>query len=100
MLDPKTYAAFMQAGKGYTLAPYTKGETAELWPSPDPKFDPFKEFGRLSKWYGYPAPPSPAATEAGSKYIVVDMFAKVAQGTSPQEAMQWAEGELKQVYHA
>ena len=100
MLDPKTYAGFMKAGKGYTLAPYTKGETSEMWPSPDPKFDPFKEFGRLSRWYGYPAGPSPAATEAGSKYIVVDMFAKVAQGTSPQDAMQWAEGELKQVYHA
>ena len=97
MLEPKTYGGYMKAGRGYTQAPYKKGET-ELWPGDDPKFDPFKQIGTLSKWYGYPAPPSPAAAESGSKYIMVDMFAKVAQGESPQSAMQWAEGELKQVY--
>ena len=98
VMSPKTYGPFMKVGgKGYTLAPYKKGE-GELWPSSDPKFDPFKKIGALSKWYGYPAPPSPAATESGSKYIVVDMFAKVAQGETPESAMTWAEGELKKVY--
>ncbi|GEM_PF-21682 len=97
LLDPKVYGGFMKAGKGYTQAPYKKGAT-ELWPSTDPKFDPFKQIGDLSKWYGYPAPPSPAAAQSGSKYIVVDMFAKVIQGETPQAAMQWAEGELKNVY--
>ena len=98
IMSPKTYGAFMKtAGKGYTLAPYKKGE-GELWPSSDARFDPFKKIGTLSKWYGYPAPPSPAATESGSKYIVVDMFAKVAQGDTPESAMSWAEGELKKVY--
>src|SRR5712691_1907051 len=65
---------------------------------PKGQFVPFKKIGGLSKWYGYPAPPSPAATESGSKYIVVDMFAKVAQGETPESAMSWAEGELKTVY--
>jgi multiple sugar transport system substrate-binding protein len=97
IMSPKTYGGFMKAGKGYTLAPYKKGE-GELWPSTDPKFDPFKKVGALTKWYGYPAPPSPAAAESGSKYIVVDMFAKVAQGETPESAMAWAEGELKKVY--
>ena len=97
IMSPKTYGGFMKAGKGYTLAPYKKGED-ELWPSTDPKFDPFKKVGTLTKWYGYPAPPSPAAAESGSKYILVDMFAKVAQGDTPESAMSWAEGELKKVY--
>jgi multiple sugar transport system substrate-binding protein len=97
IMSPNTYGGFMKAGKGYTLAPYKKGE-AELWPSSDPKLDLFKKIGSLSKWYGYPAPPSQAAAESGSKYIVVDMFAKVAQGDTPESAMSWAEGELKKVY--
>ena len=97
VMSPKTYGGFMKAGKGYTLAPYKKGE-GELWPSSDPKFDPFKKIGTLTKWYGYPAPPSPAAAESGSKYIVVDMFAKAAQGDTPESAMSWAEGELKKIY--
>jgi multiple sugar transport system substrate-binding protein len=97
IMSPKTYGGFMKAGSGYTLAPYKKGE-GDLWPSTDPKFDPFKKVGALTKWYGYPAPPSPAAAESGSKYIVVDMFAKVAQGETAESAMSWAEGELKKVY--
>mgnify|MGYP000521884898 CR=1 FL=1 len=99
LLDPKVYGEFMKQGKGYTQAPYKKGED-ELWPSTDPKFDPYKQIGNLSRWYGYPAPPSPQAAESGSKYIVVDMFAKVAQGESPQSAMQWAEAELKKIFGA
>ena len=97
IMSPKTYGGFMKAGSGYTLAPYKKGE-GDLWPSTDPKFDPFKKVGTLTKWYGYPAPPSQAAAESGSKYILVDMFAKVAQGETPESAMSWAEGELKKVY--
>ena len=97
IMSPKTFGDFMKAGKGYTLAPYKKGE-GELWPSNDPKLDLFKKIGSLSKWYGYPAAPSPAASESGSKYIIVDMFAKVAQGESAESAMSWAEGELKKVY--
>jgi multiple sugar transport system substrate-binding protein len=97
IMSPATYGSFMKAGSGYTLAPYKKGE-GELWPSTDPKLDPFKKVGSLSKWYGYPAPPSPAAAESGSKYIVVDMYAKVVQGDTPESAMSWAEGELKKIY--
>jgi multiple sugar transport system substrate-binding protein len=97
IMSPKNYSGFMKAGKGYTLAPYKKGE-GELWPATDPKFDPFKKIGAASKWYGYPAPPSQAAAESGSRYILVDMFAKVAQGDTPESAMSWAEGELKKVY--
>ncbi|TMD59539.1 MAG: extracellular solute-binding protein [Chloroflexi bacterium] len=97
IMAPKNYGSFMKAGKGYTLAPYKKGE-GDLWPSTDATFDPFRKIGTLTKWYGYPAPPSTAAAESGSKYILVDMFAKVAQGDTPESAMSWAEGELKRVY--
>lgn len=98
LMSPATFADFMKQGKGYTQAPYRKGETPEMWPTTDPKMEPYKQVGNLSKWYGYPAPPSPAATEVGSKYIIVDMFAKVVQGENPKAVMQWAEGELKRIH--
>ena len=33
-----------------------------------------------------------------SKYIIVDMYAKAVQGMSAEDAVKWAEGEVKKVY--
>ena len=43
-------------------------------------------------------PATAAATEAYSKYIIVDMYAKAVQGTKAEDAVKWAEGELKKIY--
>ena len=40
------------------------------------------------------------ATEAYSKYIIIDMYAKAIQGMPAEEAVKWAEGELKKIYGA
>jgi len=48
--------------------------------------------------FGFAGPPSAKASEAYSKYIVVDMYAKAIQGMSAEEAAKWAEGELKRIY--
>src|SRR3989442_430048 len=42
--------------------------------------------------------PTGKATEAFSKYIIVDMFAKAVQGLKAEDAVKWAEGELKKIY--
>jgi multiple sugar transport system substrate-binding protein len=47
---------------------------------------------------GFAGPPNAKATEAYSKYVVVDMFAKGVQGSTPEEAVKWAAGELKKIY--
>ncbi len=33
-----------------------------------------------------------------TKYIITDMYAKAVQGMSAEDAVKWAEGELKKVY--
>jgi multiple sugar transport system substrate-binding protein len=33
-----------------------------------------------------------------SKYIVVDMYAKAVQGMSAEDAVKWADGEVRKVY--
>ena len=47
---------------------------------------------------GYAGPPSARATEAYTKYIIVDMYAKACQGTKAEDAVKWAAGELSKIY--
>jgi multiple sugar transport system substrate-binding protein len=35
-----------------------------------------------------------------TKYVITDMYAKAVQGMTAEEAVRWAEGELKRVYEA
>ena len=42
--------------------------------------------------------PDRKAAEVVSKYIIVDMYAKAVQGTKAEDAVKWAEGELKKIY--
>jgi multiple sugar transport system substrate-binding protein len=51
-----------------------------------------------ARMIGYAGPPSAKATEAYSKYIIVDMFAKGVQGMKAEDAGMWAAGELKGIY--
>jgi multiple sugar transport system substrate-binding protein len=36
--------------------------------------------------------------EVLTKYIITDMYAKAVQGASAEDAVKWAEGELKKIY--
>jgi len=33
-----------------------------------------------------------------TKYSITDMYAKAVQGLSAEDAVKWAEGELKKIY--
>ncbi len=41
---------------------------------------------------------TPKAAEVLSKYIIIDMYAKAVQGMPAEDAVKWAEGELKKIY--
>jgi multiple sugar transport system substrate-binding protein len=38
------------------------------------------------------------ATEGFTKYVITDMYAKAVQGMKAEDAVKWAEGELKKIY--
>ena len=38
------------------------------------------------------------AAEVLTKYIITDMYAKAVQGMTAEDAVKWAEGELKKIY--
>jgi multiple sugar transport system substrate-binding protein len=58
----------------------------------------FRQAARLTRAFGHPGPASAKATEAYTKYIIVDMYAKAVQGTKAEDAVKWAETELKKIY--
>jgi multiple sugar transport system substrate-binding protein len=64
----------------------------------DPKTTVFRETLQSARQVGYAGPPGRHATEALSKYIIVDMFAKAIQGTPAEDAVRWAAGELRKIY--
>ena len=49
---------------------------------------------------GFAGPPNAKAAEVLTKYIVTDMYAKAVQGMAAEEAVKWAEGELKKIYES
>jgi len=54
---------------------------------------------RGSAVYGHAGPAGPKAAEVLSKYIIVDMYAKAVQGMSAEDAVKWADGEVRKVYN-
>jgi multiple sugar transport system substrate-binding protein len=47
---------------------------------------------------GYAGPPTAKATEAYTKYIITDMYAKAVQGMKAEDAVKWAAAELGKIY--
>ena len=93
----EAYEPWFVAEKGYAVATTRAWETHAMW-NQDPTMLAFREAARSYRLFGYAGPPSAKATEAFSKYIVVDMYAKAIQGLPPEESVKWAAGELTKIY--
>jgi multiple sugar transport system substrate-binding protein len=60
---------------------------------------PYKVAARLGQAIGFAGPPSAKAAEVWTKYIITDMYAQAVQGKmSAEDAVKWAETELKKIY--
>jgi multiple sugar transport system substrate-binding protein len=68
-----------------------------LWKK-DPKTAVFPETLKNARQVGYAGPSGRAATEALTKFIMVDMYAKAIQGMPAEDAVKWAAAELKKIY--
>jgi multiple sugar transport system substrate-binding protein len=96
---PANFEGWFTIQKGFACGPTKVWADHKMW-TEDPVMTPFRDAPLGSKAAGYPGPASRKAAEALSKYIVVDMYAKAVQGMSAEDAVKWAEGELKKVYAA
>lgn len=92
------FEKWFQVCEGYSVAATTEWEKHAMWGKVDKPLQVFRTAARNTRIFGYAGPATAKATEAFSKYIVVDMFAKGVQGMKAEDAVKWAEGELKKVY--
>jgi multiple sugar transport system substrate-binding protein len=96
-MDRPQYDKWMTANDGYVVGPTPHWEKHALWEK-DPKLVPFKESVKFGRWPGYPGVPSRKSSEALVKYILVDMYAQAIKGMKAEDAVKWAEAELKKAY--
>jgi multiple sugar transport system substrate-binding protein len=68
-----------------------------LWKE-DPVMLPYRTAVFSGRFAGYAGPSNRPAAEAISKYLIVDMYSKAAQGMPAEDAVKWAHGELTKIY--
>lgn len=91
------YEKWFVSQKGFATPCTADWEKHKVWDE-DPVMSPYKVAGRLGRTPGYAGPSGAKAAEVLSKYIITDMYAKGVQGMPAEEAVKWAEAELKKVY--
>ena len=91
------YEKWFLSQKGFATPPTAEWEKHKVWEE-DPVMTPYKIAGKLGRTPGYAGPSGAKAAEVLSKYIITDMYAKAVQGMSAEDAVKWADGELKKVY--
>jgi len=63
-----------------------------------PKYKVVVEETKYFATAGHPGVNTAPAVEVGEQYIIPDMVAKVCKGMSIDEAISWAEGEIRKIY--
>ena len=89
----------VKASKGYNMVLFK--EIPRPYPVLDndlPKYRLVVDEVKYFATAGYPGISTAPAVEVGETYIIPDMVAKVCQGTPIDEAIAWAEGEIKKIY--
>ena len=97
---PENYGKWFATQEGYSVGSTHKWENDPMWGKLDEPLKMFRTAARNTRLFGYAGPSTAKATEAFTKYIITDMYAKGVQGMSAEDAVKWAEGELKKVYEA
>ena len=91
------YDKWFNVQKGFATGPTKQWESHKMWQE-DPVMAPYRVAPRLGRVYGHAGPAGPKAAEVLSKYIIVDMYAKAVQGMPAEDAVKWADGEVRKVY--
>ena len=98
--DKTNYEKWFQVNEGYNVGSTKSWEEHPMWGKVDKPLQVFRQAVRQARMIGYPGPATGKATEALTKYVIVDMYAKAVQGMKAEDAVKWAEGELKKIYEA
>ncbi len=94
------FGRWFEIQEGFSVGATNHWQQHPIWDRVDEAMQPYRTAAGASRMFGYAGPPSAKATEAYSKFIIVDMYAKAVQGMAPEAAVRWAETELKKIYEA
>ena len=97
LMQKDTYEQYILVQKGYGLGATPEWEQHPFWKE-DPAVEPYRLNAKNGRNFGWPGPYDRKAAEVQAKYIIVDLFARVAKGDAPKRSIEQAEKELKNVY--
>jgi multiple sugar transport system substrate-binding protein len=92
------FAKWFAVEEAYSVGSTKFWETHPLWEKFDVSLRPFRTAARGARMFGHAGPPTAKASDVYSKYIIVDMYAKVVRGMAPAEVAKWAETEMRRIY--
>lgn len=95
LMQKQNYGPWLTAA-GLGAYPGTACDDLAMWK--DPKMLVFNESVKLGRWPGWPGPANKASSEAETRYIVVDMYARAIQSKDAKGAMLATEKALQQIY--
>src|SRR5213592_4428770 len=94
----ENYEKWFQTQGGYSVGATKAWEKNPMWSTVDKPLQICRTAARSTRIFGHAGPATAKATEGFSKYILTDMYAKAVQGMSAEDAVKWAEAELKKIY--
>jgi multiple sugar transport system substrate-binding protein len=92
------FGKWFEVETGYNVGATNHWARHPMWDRIDPPLRAFRAGARASRLFGYAGPSNARASEAWSKYVITDMYAKAVQGMAPEAAVAWAAGELRKIY--
>jgi multiple sugar transport system substrate-binding protein len=96
--DPQQYDPWFELQKGYSMGPGERLEQSKMWETLPKSLLPFRTAGKIARALGYEGQPTGRTNEVFAKYVVVNMFSRAVQGTSPEDSVKRAEAEMSQIY--
>jgi ABC-type glycerol-3-phosphate transport system substrate-binding protein len=94
----ENFGKWFTTQEGYSVGSTKKWENDPMWGKLDEPLKMFRTAARNTRLFGHAGPSTAKATEAFTKYVITDMYAKAVQGMKAEDAVKWAEGELKKIY--
>jgi multiple sugar transport system substrate-binding protein len=93
----KPYGDWFRTHAGYMTGNTKKWSEDPMWQQ-DKKVTIYRDVPKYGRVDGYAGPTDAKAAEVYSKYIVVDMYAKIATGADPEATLKDTESQLKRIY--
>jgi multiple sugar transport system substrate-binding protein len=93
----ENYSDFISASECFNAPVYKSMEDHPAWKT-DAKYEAIKESGKFGHLYGWPAPGDEKSQQVTYAFVIPNMFAKAVTSASTNEAIAWAEGEIRRIY--